>query len=200
MKAGSGNHFEQSYNAQAAVDTEGSMLILGGYVTQNVNDKKELEPIVSSVSFEVREVTDVSSDSGYYSEEAVAAVEKVNEEGEREGPEVFCAVEKSRHGRTVDDLKKKSSEENELKGEMDAKEKMAKKLKTDKGKNIYKKRKETVEPVFGIIKHVMGFRQFMLRGIDKVNTEWSLAMVAYNFKRLHNLIDKKSLSECIVYG
>src|SRR5215469_9529028 len=74
MKAGTGKHFEQSYNAQAAVDTEGSMLILGGYVTQHANDKQELEQIVESVSEEVRQVRAVSADSGFYSEEAVDAV------------------------------------------------------------------------------------------------------------------------------
>ena len=199
MKAGNGKHFEQSYNGQLAVDTEGSMLIVGGYVTQHVNDKKELEPIVSGVAGEVREVSDVSADSGYYSEEAVSAVEKVNEEGKQEGPEVYCAVEKGRHGKTVDDLKKKKPM-GRPPADMTEKEKMARKLKTKRGKEIYKKRKETVEPVFGIIKHVMGFRQFMLRVINNVNTEWSLVKVAYNFKRLHTLLGKKSLSECMAYG
>ena len=80
---------------------------------------------------------------------------------------------------------------------MDAKGKMARKLKTRRGKKIYKKRKETVEPVFGIIKSVMGFRQFMLRGIEKVNTEWSLVRVAYNLKRLHRLMGGISLSESL---
>ena len=197
MKVGKG-HYEQSYNAELAVDTEGSMLILGGYVTQHGNDKKELEPVVSSVSAEVRDVSDVSSDSGFYSDEAVAAVEKVNEEGEKEGPEVYCAVGKGHHGRTVEDLKKKPPMGRPPEN-MTKKEKMVRKLKTKKGKNIYKRRKETVEPVFGIIKQVMGFRQFMLRGIEKVNTEWSLVKVAYNFKRLHNLIGRKRLSECLVY-
>ena len=83
---------------------------------------------------------------------------------------------------------------------MTQKEKMIRKLKTKKGKKIYKKRKETVEPVFGIIKSVMGFRQFTLRGLLKVNTEWALVRTAYNFKRLHNLLCGKSLSECLVYG
>ena len=172
MKAGTGKHFEQSYNGQLAVDTEGSMLILGGYVTGHGNDKKELEPAVSSVAAEVREVSDVSADSGFYSEEAVAAVEKVNEAGKQEGPEVYCAVEKGHHGKTVDDLKKQKPM-GRPPADMTAKEKMARKLKTKEGKAVYKKRKQTVEPVFGIIKHVMGFRQFMLRGIYKVNTEWS---------------------------
>jgi len=198
MKVGKG-HFEQCYNAELAVDTEGSMLILGGYVTQNGNDKKELEPIVSSVPGEVREVSNVSADTGFYSEAAVAKVEKINDEGKREGPEVYCAVEKSHHGRTADDLKKKPPMGRPPEN-MSKKEKMARKLKTKKGKGIYKKRKETVEPVFGIIKHIMGFRQFMLRGIDKVNTEWELVKVAYNFKRLHNIIGRRSLSECMATG
>ena len=196
MKVGNGKHFEQSYNAQAAVDTEGSMLILGGYVTQNPNDKQELKNIVDSVPKEVRELTEVSADSGFYSEEAVAAVEQVNAEGEKEGPEVFCAVERGKHGRNVEDLKKKPPQENPPEN-MSAKEKMSRKLKTEEGKLVYKKRKETVEPVFGIIKSVMGFRQFMLRGIEKVNTEWALVRVAYNFKRLHSLLGGKSLSECL---
>jgi len=84
--------------------------------------------------------------------------------------------------------------------DMSAKEKMKMKLKTEEGKRIYKKRKETVEPVFGIIKSVMGFRQFMLRGLNKVNTEWALVRTAYNFKRLHNLLNGKSLTECLACG
>jgi len=196
MKAGSGKHFEQSYNAQAAVDTEGSMLIMGGYVTQNANDKKELELIVTSVDEEVREIDTVSADTGFYSEGAVAAVEKKNKEGKREGPEVYCAVEKGHHGKTVKDLIDKGPR-GRPPANMSNKEKMARKLKTKEGKNTYKKRKETVEPVFGIIKSVMGFRQFMLRGIEKVNTEWSLVRVAYNFKKLHRLMKGKSLTECL---
>jgi transposase len=187
MKAGNGKHYEQCYNAQAVVDTEGSMLILGGYVTQNANDKKELGLAVASVDEEVRDIDTVSCDTGFYSEEAAAAVEKTNGKGEREGPEVFCAVEKGHHGKTVDDLKDKGPK-GRPPANQSGKQKMARKLKTKRGKNIYKKRKETVEPVFGIIKSVMGFRQFMLRGIEKVNTEWTLVRVAYNFKRLHRLM------------
>jgi transposase len=196
MKAGNGNHFEQSYNAQAAVDTEGSMLILGGYVTQNANDKKELAKAVESVDEGVREIKTVSADSGFYSEEAVAEAERINEEGRREGPEVFCAVEKGHHGKTVEDMKGKGPK-GRAPGNMNAKEKMARKLKTKRGKEIYKKRKETVEAVFGIIKSIMGFRQFMLRGIEKVNTEWTLVRVAYNVKRLHRLTGGIRLSECL---
>jgi len=197
MKVGNKEHYEQSYNAQAAVDTEGSMLILGGYVTQNVNDKKEMEIAAASVDEEVREINTICMDSGFYSEEAVAAVEKINKKGERKGPEVFCAVGKGHHGKTVEDLKNKGPK-GRPPANMGRKEKMARKLKTKKGKQVYKKRKETVEPVFGIIKSVMGFRQFMLRGIEKVNTEWALVRVAYNFKRLHRLMGGKRLVECLV--
>jgi hypothetical protein len=198
MKAGNGKHFEQSYNAQAAVDTEGSMLILGGYVTQHTNDKRELEPIVNSISAEVREVNSVSADTGCYSEEA-AAVENRDEEENRRGPEVYCAAGKGKHGRTVEELKKKPPAGDPPAG-MSAKEKMIRKLSATEGKNIYKKRKETVEPLFGIIKSVMGFRQFMLRGIEKANTEWTLVRTAYNFKRLHTLLAGRSLSQCPAYG
>jgi hypothetical protein len=196
MKVGNGEHYEQCYNAQAVVDTEGSMLILGGYVTQNANDKKEMKPATASVDEGVREINTICFDTGFYSEEAVAAVEKENEEGEREGPEVFCAVEKGHHGKTVEDLKDKGPR-GRPPANMSAKEEMARKLKTQRGKEIYKKRKETVEPVFGIIKSIMGFRQFMLRGIEKVNTEWALVRVAYNFKRLHRLMGGKRVAECL---
>ena len=194
-----GKHFEQCYNAQAAVDTEGSMLILGGYVTSHVNDKKELEQIVGSVSEEVRQVNTVSADSGFYSEKAVDAVERVNAEGEKEGPDVHCAVGKCKHGKKVEDLQKKPPM-GRPPANMSKKEKMIRKLKTKKGKGVYKKRMETVEPVFGIIKSVMGFRQFLLRGIENVNTEWALLRTAYNFKRLHKLLGGMSLSKCFVYG
>jgi hypothetical protein len=83
---------------------------------------------------------------------------------------------------------------------MSEKETMKRKLKTKKGKSLYKKRKETVEPVVGIIKSVMGFGQFMLRGIEKVNAEWALVRLSYNFKRLHKLLCGISLPKCLAYG
>jgi hypothetical protein len=138
------------------------------------------------VNGEVRTVTNVSADTGFYSEKAVNEVEKPDENGKASGPEVYCAIEKTGHHRSVKDLEKKKRRQ--LKKNASAKEKMAHKLKTEKGKAIYKKRKETVEPVFGIIKAVIGFRQFLLRGIDKVSTEWDLVKAAYNFKKLHRLL------------
>jgi len=191
MKAGNGNHYQQSYNGQAAVDTEGSMLILGKYVTAHVNDKLELEPCVDSVDPAVRSISDVSSDTGYYSGKAVLAVEQ-----DGSGPTVYCAVEKHGHHRTVDDLEEKVDPPPPSK-DATIKEKMAHRLKTKVGKERYKLRKQTVEPVFGIIKSVMGFRQFLLRGKDKVDLEWDLATLSYNFKRMHKLNDGRRLSSML---
>jgi len=185
MKAGNGEHFEQSYNAQAAVDTEGSMLVLGAYVTDAANDKQQLEPAVKSVVAEVREVTQVLADSGYFSE---AAVVKVEGNG---GPTVYAAVEKTGHHRTVADLLAIPEPETPVSGPVD-KEAMRRRLRTATGKAAYKKRKETVEPVFGIIKSVMGFRRFLLRGKWKVALEWSLVTLAYNFRRIARLLSMAS--------
>jgi transposase len=191
MKAGNGNHFEQAYNAQAAVDTGGSMLILGKYVTDHVNDKRELKPAVNSVNPEIREISYVNTDSGYFSEAAIEDVEK-------NGIVVYSAVERQSHHRTVDDLKKKEDPP-ELLEKISVKKRMIHRLKTKEGKAKYKKRKETVEPVFGIIKSVLGFRQFLLRGIEKVNLEWDLVTLAYNFKRLYKLTGCK-LGSCSIRG
>jgi len=181
MKAGNGEHFEQSYNAQAAVDVEGSMLVLGAYVTDAPNDKQQLVPAVKSVFPEVRELTHVLADSGYFSEVAVVAVEGNG------GPTVYAAVEKTGHHRTVADLLTPPEPEAPASERIDQ-EGMRRRLRTATGRAAYKKRKETVEPVFGIIKSVMGFRRFLLRGRGKVALEWSLVTLAYNFRRLARLL------------
>ena len=188
MKAGNGNHFLQSYNAQAAVDTEGSMLILGKYLTAHANDKLELEPCTDSVDSAVRNISDVSSDTGYFSEKAVLAVEDNGN-----GPIVYCAVEKHGHHRTVADLEEKADPPPPPK-DATTKEKMIHRLRTKEGKERYKLRKQTVEPVFGIIKTVMGFRQFSLRGKEKAGLEWDLVTLSYNLKRLYKLNDGRRLS------
>jgi hypothetical protein len=183
MKAGNGAHFEQDYNAQAAVDTEGSMLVLGAYVTDAPNDKQQLVPAVKSVVAEVREVTQVLADSGFFSEAAVAAVEG------GDGPTVYAAVEKTGHHRTVADLLTPPEPETPACGATD-RDGMRQRLRTATGRAAYKKRKETVEPVFGIIKSSMGFRRFLLRGLRKVALEWSLVTLAYNFRRIARLVSK----------
>jgi hypothetical protein len=157
------------------------MLVIGAYVTNHSNDGRELAPAVASVAAEVREISDVSVDTGFYSEEGIRTVER-----EGQGPTVYCPVEKQSHHRKVEDLLPRPEKPPDGTEPM-GKERMRERLKSAEGKAIYKKRKETVEPVFGIIKTVLGFRQFMLRGMEKVNSEWELVVSAYNLKRLHRL-------------
>jgi hypothetical protein len=95
--------FEQCYNAQAAVEVD-TMLIVGGYVTNRGNDKQELKPLVDRADSEVYTPETVCADTGYYSEEAVEAVELRDETGECRGPEVYCAVEKQSRHKKVKDL------------------------------------------------------------------------------------------------
>jgi len=183
MKTADG--FQQAWNAQAAVDTEGSMLIVGKCITEHPNDKQELVPTVQTVDPSVREVSHVLTDSGFYSEEAVTEVEKDG------GPTVYAAMERQSHHRTVEDLEKKP-EPAAPSANAPVDEKMRHRLRTKAGRALYALRKQTVEPVFGIIKEVMGFRRFMLRGKAKVSLEWTLVTLAYNFRRLHRLIKGES--------
>lgn len=184
MKAGSGQHFEQSYNAQAVVDQ--AMLIVGQRVSVAANDKQELVPTVAAISPVVAvEITAVLADSGFYSEKAVQAVEQKTD-GTPTGMTVFAAVEKIDHHKTIAELLPQP-EPAAPRPEAGAKERMVHRLKTKVGKDLYKLRKQTVEPVFGIIKEIMGFRRFSLRGHAKVSLEWTLVCVSYNLKRLFTL-------------
>lgn len=178
MKAGNGKHFEQCYNAQAAVDVE-SMIIVGNYVTNNANDKRELTPNLEKAKANGFEVKIVLADTGYYSEEAVKATQN-------EGIDALVAVEKANHGCSLEVIMTEKPVE-PLPEQATTKERMAHRLKTDDGAQLYGLRKQTVEPVFGIIKQVLGFRQFLMRGKDKVAIEWGLVCTAYNLKRIFSL-------------
>jgi transposase len=184
MKAGSGKHFEQAYNAQAAVDE--AMLIVGQRVSVAANDKQELAADVAAISPVVKEgVKAVLADSGFYSEAMVRAVEQRND-GTTSGLTVYAAVDKQSHHKSVADLLPQPEPE-PLAEDASAQEKMAHRMKTQTGKTLYKLRKQTVEPVFGIIKEVLGFRRFLLRGREKVSLEWLLVCVSYNLKRMFTL-------------
>jgi transposase len=184
MKAGSGQHFEQSHNAQAAVEVD-SRFIVGERVSQAPNDKEQLVPTVAAVGPPLASVAAVLTDSGFYSEAAVKAVEQ-NAAGQPTGTTVYAAVEKKEHHRTVSDLERKDDPVAPATG-ASVGEIMKYRLQTAAGKAKYKLRQQTVEPVFGIIKSVLGFRQFLLRGKEKVGLEWKLVCLAYNFKRLHRM-------------
>jgi transposase len=179
MKAGNGDHFEQAYNAQAAVETE-TYLIVGQLVTDAPNDKQQLNPVLESIPSEVAEPEHALADTGYYSEEAVEKAEA------GDGPRVYCAITKSSHHVSVSDLEKKGLPVPPPTG-APMKEQMAHRLNTPEGKALYKQRKQTVEPVFGIIKEALGFRRFSMRGKEKAETEWCLVCLSYNLKKIFTL-------------
>lgn len=174
------NGFEQCYNAQAGVDTE-SMLIVEEYVTEHPNDKQEMEPHLQAIREGEMDPENVLFDSGYYSGPMIEKAEAVEE-----GPVVHVAVGRQHHGVRVEDLEKRPDPV-APKSDADIKEKMAHRLRTREGREIYKLRKQTVEPVFGIIKQAMGFRQMSMRGKEKAETEWTLVCLSYNLKRLFNI-------------
>ena len=121
----------------------------------------------------------------------IAAVEQ-NADGTPGGRIVYAAVGRGSHHKTVADLLPRQDPP-PLGAGASAKERMAHRLKTEVGRQLYRFRKQTVEPVFGIIKEVMGFCRFRLRGREKVDLEWTLVCVSYNFKRLFALKTQAAL-------
>lgn len=185
MKAGSGEHFEQSYNAQAGVEVE-SRLIVTHRVSDSPNDKQELEPTLAARSPVVESINAVLIDNGFYSEEAIRKAEN-SQQPALQGTTVLAATKRQRHGRSVADLEKQAQEPSAPAPGATVKETMEHRLSTSAGKELYAQRKQTIEPVFGIIKSAMGFRQFLLRGKSKVDLEWTLVTLSYNIKRLFHL-------------
>ena len=181
MKTGSG--FEQSYNAQAAVEVE-SRLLVSQAVTDAANDKEQLEPTLATTSPVIERIAAVLIDSGFYSAAAVLAVER-GREGQP-GPLVYAATGRQEHGRSVEALEKRDDPAAPEPGG-NAAAVMVHRLSTKAGRTLYALRKQTIEPVFGIIKAAMGFRRFSLRGLGHVGTEWTLVTLAYNLKRLYHL-------------
>jgi transposase len=180
MKAGNGTHFEQAYNAQAAVETD-SRLVVGARVTNAPNDKQQLVPTLAAVPVLVREqVCAVLADNGFYSAAAVARIEANG------GPTVYAAVEKTPHHRTVADLEKRPDPPPPP-ADAEPQQRMRQRLQTAAGRALYRLRQQTVEPVFGILKEALGFRRFRLRGQVGVELEWTLVCLAYNLRRLHRL-------------
>jgi len=184
MKAGNGQHFEQAYNAQAAVEIE-SRLIVGAPVVNAPNDKEQLVPTYAAIVAQAGPVAEVLIDSGFVSEKAVRQIEE-DATGQPTGVKVLAAVKRDPHGRTVAQLTKR---DDPPAPPPDAPfiEQMAHRVATKAGRRRYRQRQQTVEPVFGIIKQALGFRRFSLRGLEKVRLEWTLVTLAYNLKRLFHL-------------
>ncbi|MBL0352643.1 MAG: IS1182 family transposase [Dechloromonas sp.] len=171
-----GGGFEQCYNAQAVVDTE-SMLILATHVTQATNDKEQVEPMLAKVQANPEGLNQPKTwlaDTGYYSAKNVAACLAANSEP-------LIAVQRDEHH---PDWRERFTEPLLLAGDASPVEIMKHTLKTRTGRAAYALRKQTVDPVFGIIKSVMGLRQFLLRGPSNVKNEWTLVCLAWNLKRM----------------
>jgi len=175
----SSNGFTQAYNAQASVDVD-SMLIVTSHVSQSPNDKKELAPTIESLqslSETTGNVTTLLADTGYFSEANVVTCTQA-------GIEPLIATGRQSHNQPLQERFAQAEPLPEKVGPVD---KMKHRLKTDIGRKLYAKRKSTVEPVFGIIKQVIGFRQFLLRGFEAVSGEWLLVSMAWNLKRMFAL-------------
>ncbi len=177
MKNSTNQGFDQHYNAQVAVDQE-CLLIVGHSLSNHANDQAEVVPTVDAIPPALGTPEAAALDTGYFSEANIAALEArhidpyiaTGRESHHQGWEAYFAPAPAP---PPDDAS--------------LKEQMAYKLKTAVGQAIYRLRKCTVEPVIGIIKEVLGFRQFSLRGEQAAGGEWCLVCVAFNLKRLHTL-------------
>ena len=177
MKNSANAGFDQHYNVQVAVDQE-SLLIVAPALSNHSNDKQEAEPTLDAISPEVGKPTAAALDNGYFSEANVTAYE-------RRGVDPYIATGREPHHQSwhsfFDELPKPAEDAS-------PQVKMAYKLQTKIGQAIYRLRKCTVEPVIGIIKEVLGFRQFSLRGLAAAAGEWCLVCLAFNLKRMHTLM------------
>jgi transposase len=171
-----GGGFDQCYNAQALVDTE-SMLVLVPHVSQDANDKQQVAPMVEKLQANpegLNRPNTVLADTGYFSDKNVETCvdAKITP---------LIAVKRDEHHPQWRD---RFTEPEALAEDASSVDAMKHALKTKDGRAAYALRKQTVEPVFGIIKSVMGFRQFLLRGLENVRNEWTLVCLAWNLKRM----------------
>jgi len=171
-----GGGFEQCYNAQAVV-AAGSLLVVAADVTQAPNDKQQLEPMLDKIAdlpAELGNVGELLADNGYFSEGNASACAAA-------GIDPVIAMGREAHNPTLDERFAAAPPPPQDPTPLEA---MDHRLKTPEGKKLYALRKQIPEPVFGIIKSVLGFRQFLLRGLDHVRGEWSLVTMAWNIKRM----------------
>ena len=178
MKNSTDDGFDQHYNIQVAVDQD-SRLIVGNTVSNHANDQGEAIPTLDAIPAEVGQPEAAAMDHGYWS--------PTNVEGlQGQGIEPYIATGRDQHHQSWQERFAQEPEPPPPDASLIVQ--MAYKLKTDIGKRIYGLRKSTVEPVIGIIKETLGFRQFSLRGLWAVAGEWCLVCLAYNLKRLHGLV------------
>jgi transposase len=172
----SGGGFEQCYNAQAGVDAQ-TMLVVATTLTQAPNDKQQVQPMIKVLQEQAPKLGDAKTliaDTGYYSENNIKACVDAKIDP------LLCVARQDHHPH----WRERFTEPAALAPDATPLQAMTHRLSTIAGKAAYALRKQTVEPVFGIIKSVMGFRQFSLRGLRKVSGEWNLVCLAWNVKRM----------------
>jgi transposase len=173
MKDGASHAFEQGYNAQAAVDGQ-AQVIVAADVTQQANDKQQVEPMVSQMKENLGGAVPeaMTADAGYFSEANVTFLDA-------QGIDGYIAVDRQKHGQAPPE----GAQEEAAPGAT-AKDQMGSKLRTVQGRQTYRMRKAIVEPVFGQTKSCRGIRGFLLRGLENVRAEWRLICAGHNLLKL----------------
>lgn len=175
----SGDGFVQGYNAQVSIDCA-SRLMVDADVSQRPADRMLLEPALSRISALPKELgiaNEILADAGYYSAKNVEACEGY-------GITPYISLGRERHAGGFERFQEPAP----LRANATVQDQMKHRLRTRAGRKIYGERKSTVEPAIGVMKSVMGFRQFSLRGLDNVRDEWQIVGAAYNLKRMHVLM------------
>jgi transposase len=173
MKGSDG--FVQAYNAQVVVE-EGCQLIVAQAVTQEANDKKQVLPMVEAIEAQAEQTPEqLLADSGYCSDENLKNLETTP-------IDVYIATGRQKHGGKRGPCKRGPLPQGATRVD-----KMTRKLQKKAGAAVYAARKSIVEPVFGQIKQARGFRQFILRGINKVRGEWALVCATHNILKMYRL-------------
>ncbi len=180
MRKSTRHEFRQAYNAQAVVDADGSQLVLTTNVARTPSDAPTFEATILQLRETLGQPETVLGDAGYASGAAVGALEA-------RGIEVLVPISRPDNERIYDFRPPKPDAKPPPEPKAEWRIAMKEKLQTEDAKAKYKRRKCTVEPVFGIIKNVLGFTRFSLRGLENVKLEWLLVTLAYNCKRLCNL-------------
>jgi transposase len=178
MKNSTNQGFDQDYNAQVAVD-QASFLIVGQSLSNHPNDQAEAQPTLESISSQLGQPGAAALDNGFFSATNIELFQS-------RGIDPYIATGRDAHHQSWQ--ARFADQPAPPPQDASPQVQMAYKLKTALGKAIYAARKCTVEPVIGIIKAVLGFRQFSLRGAEAVAGEWCLVCLAFNLKRLHILL------------
>lgn len=180
MKNSNNRGFDQHYNAQVAIGQD-SLLIVGYSLSNHTTDQAEVDPTLDTIPVvSLGTPTAAALDAGYFSQSNIAKIE-----ARQIAP--YIATGRDSHSQSWAQRFAQTPEPPPE--DASPKVKMAYKLRTEIGKAIYRLRKCTVEPVIGIIKETLGFRQFSLRGLQAVSGEWALICIAFNLKRLHALTE-----------